>query len=77
MKPLNLLNYGKLCAHTLARAHARSGDALLLGAYLGKSDAFPDSMASFAVAYADQNERDHAALVRAVRNGRVQAQTID
>ena len=77
MKPLNLRNYGKLCGHTLARAHARSGDALLLGAYLGKSDAFPDAMTSFAVEYADQNERDHQALVRAVRSGRVQAQRID
>ena len=77
MKPMNLRNYGKLCGHTLARAHAKSGDALLLGAYLGKSDAFPDAMTSFAVEYADQNERDHQALVRAVRSGRVQAQRID
>ena len=77
MKPMNLRNYGKLCGHTLARAHARSGDALLLGAYLGKSDAFPDAMTSFAVEYADQNERDHQMLVSAVRSGRVQAQRID
>jgi uncharacterized protein (DUF2252 family) len=77
MKPMNLRNYGKLCGHTLARAHARSGDALLLGAYLGKSDAFPDAMTSFAVEYADQNERDHQALVGAVRSGRVQAHRID
>jgi len=77
MKPLNLRNYGKLCGHTLARAHARSGDALLLGAYLGKGDAFPDAMTSFAIDYADQNDRDHQAFVRAVRSGRVQAQRID
>jgi len=48
-----------------------------LGAYLGKGDAFPDAMMSFAVDYADQNDRDHQALVRAVRSGRVQAQRID
>jgi len=77
MKPRNLRNYGKLCGHTLARAHTRSGDALLLGAYLGKSDAFPDAMTSFAVEYADQNERDHEALVQAVRSGRMKAERID
>jgi uncharacterized protein (DUF2252 family) len=77
MKPMNLRNYGKLCGHTLARAHTRSGDALLLGAYLGKSDAFPDAITSFAVEYADQNERDHQALVRAVRSGRIEAHRID
>jgi uncharacterized protein (DUF2252 family) len=77
MKPMNLRNYGKLCGHALARAHARSGDALMLGAYLGKSDAFPDAMTSFAVEYADQNERDHQALVRAVRSGRLKAERID
>lgn len=63
-------------ARTLARAHARSGDAVLLSAYLGKSDAFADAIASFSVAYADQNDRDHEALVKAVRAGRVDAMTI-
>lgn len=68
----NLRRYGRLCAHTLARAHARSGDALLLAAYLGKSDTFADAIASFSVAYADQNERDHAELVKAARAGRIE-----
>jgi len=77
MRVPNLRRYGRLCAHTLARAHARSGDAVLLSAYLGKSDAFADAIASFSVAYADQNERDHAALVKAVRNGRVEAATLN
>ncbi|TBR36367.1 DUF2252 domain-containing protein [Dyella terrae] len=77
MKPNNLRNYGRLCGRSLARAHARSGDAVLLSAYLGKSDAFPDALARFAEAYAEQNLRDHAALVDAVRSGKVEAKVID
>lgn len=76
MRVPNLRRYGRLCAHALARAHARSGDAVLLSAYLGKSDAFADAIASFSVGYAEQNERDHAALVKAVRAGRVEAVTL-
>jgi hypothetical protein len=76
MKPANMRRYGRLCAHAVARAHARSTDAVVLAGYLGKSDAFADAMASFAVAYADQNERDHEALVKAARAGRVDVATI-
>jgi len=76
MRVPNLRRYGRLCAHALARAHTRSGDAVLLSAYLGKSDAFADAIASFAVPYADQNDRDHASLVKAVRAGKVDAMTI-
>ena len=76
MRVPNLRRYGRLCAHALARAHTRSGDAVLLSAYLGKSDAFADAIASFAVPYADQNDRDHATLVKAVRAGKVDAMTI-
>src|SRR5205807_866339 len=65
--------YGQLCAWTLARAHARSGDAVAIGAYLGSGTAFDDAIADFAEAYADQNERDHAALVEAIRAGRLDA----
>ena len=57
----------------LARAHARTGDAVVIGAYLGRGDAFDRAMGRFAVAYADQNQRDHAALVAAVADGRVEA----
>jgi hypothetical protein len=57
----------------LARAHKRSGDAVVLSAYMGSSAVFEDAMAAFAVCYADQNERDHAALVAAVRAGRIEA----
>jgi uncharacterized protein (DUF2252 family) len=68
-----LVLYGGLCGWTLARAHARSGDRVQIAAYLGKSERFDVAVADFAVAYADQNERDHAALCAAVESGRVAA----
>jgi uncharacterized protein (DUF2252 family) len=70
-----LTTYGGLCGWTLARAHARSGDRIAIAAYLGNSDAFDEAIAAFAVAYADQTERDHEALAAAVKSGRVQAET--
>jgi len=73
MKEANLKGYARLCGMVLARAHARSGDAAVLTGYMGKSTAFEDALADFSVAYADQNERDHAALVTAVRNGQIEA----
>ena len=73
MKPMNLKNYAHLCGITLARAHARSGDVAVLSGYLGKSTAFEDALADFSVAYADQNERDHAALLTAIREGKLEA----
>lgn len=73
MKEANLKSYARLCGMALARAHARSGDAAVLTGYMGKSAAFEDALADFSVAYANQNERDHAALVAAVRNGRIEA----
>jgi uncharacterized protein (DUF2252 family) len=71
--PRALELYARVCGWTLARAHARSGDRIALAAYLGKSDTFDRALADFAVAYADQNERDYQALVAAVRDGRIQA----
>jgi len=65
--------YAQLCGQTLARAHARSGDRIAIGAYLGKSDIFDRAVADFAAAYADQNERDHASLAAAAESGRVKA----
>ena len=65
--------YAELCGRTLARAHAKSGDAALISGYLGKSDTFDRAIGQFALAYADQNERDHAALVAAVKKGKVKA----
>jgi hypothetical protein len=73
MRPADLKLYARLCAWTLARAHARSGDAIAIAGYLGSSEVFDQSIASFAEDYADQNERDHAALVEAIATGRVKA----
>jgi uncharacterized protein (DUF2252 family) len=70
-----LEQYAAVCGWALARAHARSGDAVTLSGYLGKSDAFDKALASFALAYSDQNERDHDALLKAVHQGRVEAVT--
>lgn len=67
--------YGRLCGNTLARAHARSGDRVAIAAYLGSGDRFDNAVADFAETYAEQNERDHAALVDAVKSGRVTAET--
>jgi hypothetical protein len=67
-----LLRYAQVTGWTLARAHARSGDAAMLSGYMGKNDVFDQAIAQFAVDYADQVERDHAALVSAVRSGRVE-----
>jgi uncharacterized protein (DUF2252 family) len=74
MNPANLKNYAGLCGHSLARAHVRSGDAAVLAGYMGKGCSFEDALADFSVAYADQNERDYAALIRAIRSGRIEAQ---
>jgi hypothetical protein len=71
MNPDNMALFGRLCAGTLARAHARSGDRIAIAAYLGDGATFDRAVARFAEAYADQNEADHAALVQAVRTGRV------
>jgi Uncharacterized protein conserved in bacteria (DUF2252) len=67
--------YARICAATLARAHARSGDRIAIASYLGNSDVFDQAIADFSSAYADQNERDYQALVQAVDSGRVVAQT--
>ena len=68
-----LERYARLCGYTLARAHARSGDAIAIAAYLGKGSVFDDAMSSFAVAYADQNERDFAAFKAAIASGAIEA----
>jgi uncharacterized protein (DUF2252 family) len=75
MEPEGMIAYAKLCGLTLARAHARSGDAVAIASYLGTSDAFDGAMATFGEMYADQNERDYDALRRAVDAGRVIAET--
>jgi Uncharacterized protein conserved in bacteria (DUF2252) len=73
MDPDGLGIYAQMCGWTLARAHARSGDAIAMGSYLGGGDRFDRAMGDFAAAYADQNEQDFNALTRAVADGRVHA----
>jgi hypothetical protein len=73
MHPATMARYARLCAWTLARAHARSGDANAIAGYLGTGDTFDRAITEFAEAYADQNERDYAALLDAIAGGRVQA----
>jgi uncharacterized protein (DUF2252 family) len=68
------LAYAQLCGMTLARAHARSGDAAAISGYLGKGNEFAHALGRFATTYADQNERDHAALVEAINEGRLPAE---
>ena len=75
MKPTNLKNYAGLCGSVLARAHTRTGDSAVLTGNKGTSTAFEDAIAEFCLAYADQNERDHAALLKAIRSGRIEART--
>ena len=75
MIPSGMTVYARLCGWTLARAHARSGDRIALAAYLGESGAFDQAIADFAETYADQNERDYAALQAAVKEGKVETTT--
>lgn len=73
MNATTLRQYGRACGWALARAHARSGDRIAIAAYLGGGDRFDQAVARFSEAYADQNERDYAAVVAAVADGRLEA----
>lgn len=75
MAPDLMAAYSNACGWTLARAHARSGDRMAIAAYVGRGDAFSRAIATFASAYADQNERDYAAVAAAVKDGRLVAET--
>jgi hypothetical protein len=72
MVPAGMQAYGALCARTLARAHARTGDRIAIAAYLGSSQKFDRALVEFAESYADVTEKDHAALKKAGATGRVQ-----
>ena len=72
--PEGMMVYARACGWTLARAHARSGDRVAIASYLGRRDTFDRAIADFSVAYADQNEKDHAILRSAIDEGRIQAQ---
>jgi hypothetical protein len=67
------IEYLELCGWTLARAHARTGDAAQIAGYLGNSDALDKAMVKFAFAYADQTQHDHEVFVQATRSGRIKA----
>ncbi len=71
LRPAGFTAYTRFCARALARAHAGVGDAAIISGYLGRSDTFPEAIARFADAYADQTERDHGALVAALADGRL------
>ena len=70
-----LQDYVRLCAWSLARAHARSGDPAMISGYMGSSEIFDEAIGEFAVEYADQNERDYKRFVHAVREGKIQVNT--
>jgi len=75
MSPRVMTIYAEMCGWTLARAHARSGDAVAIASYLGGGHAFDRALADFAESYADQNQRDYDALATAAASGRIQAET--
>ena len=71
MPPARLARYGEICGATLARAHARTGDAAKITGYLGDDDTFDRALERFAVAYADQNDADYAAFTQAADEQRI------
>ena len=73
MAPATLRYYAQMCGWTLARAHARAGDPVVMAEYLGRDDAFDQSILDFSERYADQNEQDYEQFVKAVRSGRLEA----
>jgi uncharacterized protein (DUF2252 family) len=75
MGPSTLALYARLCGSTLAKAHARSGDAIAIASYIGTNDVFDQALCAFADAYANQNERDYQALKEAADSGRIKVET--
>ena len=71
--PRRMTYYAKACGWTLARAHARSGDPVAISGYLGSGSVFDEAVTEFAVRYADQNDRDYAAFMKAIDSGRIEA----
>jgi NAD(P)H-dependent flavin oxidoreductase YrpB (nitropropane dioxygenase family) len=69
-----LVEFATACGGTLARAHARTGDPTAISSYIGKNQRFTEAIAEFARRYAEQNERDHAQLVRAIASGKVESE---
>ena len=73
MKPIQLSRYSEACGWTLARAHARSGDASVIYGYMGKSDVFDRAVGTFSQRYADQAERDSEMFLEAIESGEIKA----
>ena len=73
MSKQDWFEYVELCGWVLARAHARTGDPALIAGYMGKTEAFDEAISKFAVAYADQTERDYVSFVKAIRAGQIRA----
>src|SRR5215467_11072904 len=71
----DMMQYADVCGFTLARAHARSGESALMSGYMGQSDSFDKAIAAFSAAYANQSEKDHAVLMKAVRHGDLEVVT--
>ena len=69
-----MLSYADWCGQSLALSHARSGDSAMLSGYMGSSDTFDQAIAGFSLAYADQNEKDHASLIKAIKSGKIEAE---
>jgi uncharacterized protein (DUF2252 family) len=76
MSKQDWFEYVELCGWVLARAHARTGDPAWIAGYLGRTDAFDEAIATFAIAYADQTERDHVSFLKVIRAGRIRASSI-
>ena len=74
MNPRRLKTYAGICGWTLARSHARAGDPFLISGYVGSGTVFADAMTEFALAYADQAQRDYEAFTAAIASGRIEAQ---
>jgi hypothetical protein len=68
-----LRQYARMCAHALARGHARSGDPAMIAGYMGSGQTFDDAMTEFATEYSSQNRRDYRDFVQAIREGRIEA----
>jgi uncharacterized protein (DUF2252 family) len=74
MKPIQLSRYAEVCGWTLARAHARSGDASMIYGYMGKSDTFDRAIGTFARLYADQAKKDYEIFLNAIKSGEIKAE---
>ena len=70
---VKMMTYAGWCGQALALSHARSGDAAMLSGYMGKSDTFDVAISKFAIAYANQNEKDYATFKKAIESGRLEA----